>query len=54
MMAQTLDGHQGRTVDGQGGTSTFAFTNLKENIDLPDSQFQFKMPKGVDVVTDGR
>lgn len=42
------------TVDGQGGTSTFAFTNLKENIDLPDTQFQFKMPKGVDVVTDGR
>jgi outer membrane lipoprotein carrier protein len=38
-------------VDGQGGTSTFTFTNLRENVGVPDSRFVFSMPKGVDVVT---
>ena len=40
------------TVDAQGGTSTFAFTKLKENVGLADTQFTFKIPRGVDVVTD--
>ena len=40
------------TVDAQGGTSTFAFTNLKQNIGLADNQFTFKIPRGVDVVRD--
>lgn len=38
-------------VDGQGGTSTFTFTNLRENVGVADSRFVFSMPKGVDVVT---
>jgi outer membrane lipoprotein carrier protein len=38
-------------VDGQGGTSTFSFSNLRENVGVPDSRFVFTMPKGVDVVT---
>jgi outer membrane lipoprotein carrier protein len=38
-------------VDAQGGTSTFSFTNLRENVGVPDSRFVFTMPKGVDVVT---
>jgi len=38
-------------VDGQGGTSTFSFTNLRENVGVPDSRFVFTMPKGVDVIT---
>jgi outer membrane lipoprotein carrier protein len=42
------------TVDTQGGRSAFTFSNLKENIGVPDSQFVFQMPKNVDVdvVTD--
>jgi outer membrane lipoprotein carrier protein len=40
------------TIDAQGGTSTFAFTNLKENVGLADNRFTFKIPRGVDVVTD--
>ena len=40
------------TKDAQGGTSTFRFTNLRENVDIPDKEFVFTMPKGVDVVTD--
>jgi outer membrane lipoprotein carrier protein len=40
------------TIDAQGGTSTFAFTNLKENVGLSDNRFTFKIPRGVDVVTD--
>jgi len=38
------------TVDAQGGTSRFSFTNLKENVGLADKAFEFKMPRGVDVV----
>ena len=41
------------TVDAQGGTSRFSFTNLKENVGLADKDFAFKIPRGVDIVTDG-
>jgi outer membrane lipoprotein carrier protein len=37
--------------DRQGGTSTFRFTNLRENRSLSDKLFEFKVPKGVDVIT---
>lgn len=40
------------TLDAQGGTSSFSFTNLKENISVADKEFAFKIPRGVDVVTD--
>jgi outer membrane lipoprotein carrier protein len=42
-----------QTVDAQGGKSSFSFTNLKENVGLTDKDFAFKIPRGVDVVTDG-
>jgi outer membrane lipoprotein carrier protein len=38
------------TVDAQGGTSRFSFTNMKENVGMADKAFEFKMPRGVDVV----
>jgi outer membrane lipoprotein carrier protein len=38
-------------VDGQGGTSTFRFDNLKENVGVPDKAFSFRIPRGADVVT---
>lgn len=40
------------TVDAQGGKSSFSFTNLKENAGLADKDFTFRIPRGVDVVTD--
>jgi outer membrane lipoprotein carrier protein len=40
------------TGDRQGGVSTFTFSNLRENVGIPDQEFVFKMPRGVDVVTD--
>lgn len=40
------------TIDAQGGTSGFTFTNLKENVGLADKSFVFSPPPGVDVVTD--
>ena len=40
------------TIDAQGGTSTFAFTNLKQNVGLADNEFTLKIPRGVDVVSD--
>jgi outer membrane lipoprotein carrier protein len=39
-------------TDAQGGTSSFAFTNLKENLEPTDKQFVFTIPHGVEVVTD--
>ena len=39
------------TTDSQGGTSTFSFINLKENLGLADKTFEFKIPRGVDIVT---
>jgi len=38
-------------VDTQGGRSSFSFTNLKENRGLSDKEFEFRIPRGVDVVT---
>jgi outer membrane lipoprotein-sorting protein len=40
------------TADSQGGTSTFSFSSLKENVGLSDKEFTFRMPRGVDVTTD--
>jgi outer membrane lipoprotein carrier protein len=37
-------------LDRQGGRSAFAFTNLKENRNLSDTIFDFKVPRGVDVI----
>jgi outer membrane lipoprotein carrier protein len=39
-------------IDTQGGTSSFSFSNLKENVGLADRQFAFDIPRGVEVVTD--
>jgi outer membrane lipoprotein carrier protein len=40
-------------VDTQGGRSSFSFSNLKENQGLTDKNFEFRIPRGVDVVTNG-
>jgi outer membrane lipoprotein carrier protein len=41
------------TRDRQGGDSTLTFTNLKENQGISDKEFAFRIPRGVDVITDG-
>ena len=38
-------------LDRQGGRSTFSFSDLKENRRPPDSLFEFRIPRGVDVIT---
>jgi outer membrane lipoprotein carrier protein len=38
-------------LDRQGGRSTFVFRNLKENRRPSDTVFEFRVPKGVDVIT---
>jgi outer membrane lipoprotein-sorting protein len=40
------------TFDAQGGRSSFSFTNLKENPGLSDKPFDFRIPRGVDVVSE--
>ncbi|HVZ22020.1 MAG TPA: outer membrane lipoprotein carrier protein LolA [Vicinamibacterales bacterium] len=41
------------TKDKQGGESTLTFTNLQENRGISDKDFVFRIPRGVDVLTDG-
>lgn len=41
------------TTDYQGGESTLTFSNMKENRGLADNEFVFRIPRGVDVITDG-
>jgi outer membrane lipoprotein carrier protein len=40
--------------DAQGGRSTFAFSNFKENTGLADKMFQFTIPRGTEVITSGK
>lgn len=43
------------TSDAQGGKSTFTFSRLQENVNIPDKQFVFQIPRGVEVIYgDGR
>ena len=39
-------------VDAQGGRSSFVFSELKENVGMADKDFEFAIPRGVDVITD--
>lgn len=48
---QSLQLREIRSLDGQGGTSSFALGQMKENQGIADSRFEFKIPRGVDVVT---
>ncbi len=50
---QTLQMRALTAADQQGGRSTFAFTNYHENAGVSDKAFEFKIPKGVDVITAG-
>jgi outer membrane lipoprotein carrier protein len=36
--------------DVQGGHSRFQFEDVKENVGVPDGQFRFEVPRGVEVV----
>ena len=39
--------------DRQGGRSSFQFTNFKENLGLSDKLFEFKIPRGAEVIRSG-
>jgi outer membrane lipoprotein carrier protein len=38
-------------IDAQGNRSAFRFSEIRENVGLPDRLFHFEIPAGVDVVT---
>jgi outer membrane lipoprotein carrier protein len=40
-------------ADQQGGRSTFQFANYRENTGIADSAFNFRIPKGTDVIKAG-
>jgi outer membrane lipoprotein carrier protein len=47
-VSTTTMGFRGLAVhDTQGGTSTYRFMNLRENVGLADREFEFTIPKGV-------
>lgn len=50
----TLQLHRLVTTDSQGGTSTFAFRRLRENVGLPPATFTFRIPRGVEVIDGSR
>ena len=50
---ETLQIRQLVAADRQGGQSTFLFSNLKENQKLADKTFEFRIPRGVDVIANG-
>ncbi len=50
---QTLQIRQLIAADSQGGTSTFTFRHLQENIGLSDKMFEFRIPRGVEVIRSG-
>jgi outer membrane lipoprotein carrier protein len=40
--------------DAQGGRSSFAFSNFKENVGLADKMFEFTIPRGTEVISSGK
>jgi outer membrane lipoprotein carrier protein len=40
-------------ADRQGGQNTLTFSNFKENVGLSDKTFEFKIPRGADVIHAG-
>lgn len=40
-------------VEKQGGRSTFVFSRLKENIGIPEKTFEFRIPRGAEVIYAG-
>ena len=49
--AKTMQIRSLTAADQQGGRSTFQFSNYRENTGLADSVFDFRIPKGTDVIT---
>jgi outer membrane lipoprotein carrier protein len=47
---QTLQIRSLVAAEREGGRSTFQFTNYRENTGLADKIFEFRIPKGVDVI----
>ena len=41
------------TVDHSGGTFVFAFTNIRENVGLKDSDFQYRFPRNANIIRTG-
>ena len=37
-------------IDSQGNRTDFTFRGIRENLDIPESQFRFTVPSGVEVV----
>jgi outer membrane lipoprotein carrier protein len=51
--AATLQIRSLTAADQQGGRSTFAFTNYRENTGVADNVFTFRPPRGADVIHAG-
>ncbi len=47
----TFDIVEAAITDPVGNVTTLSFSNLQRNVDVPDDEFRFVVPPGVDVVT---
>jgi outer membrane lipoprotein carrier protein len=46
----TYDIVEAAVTDPIGNVTTLVFTNLQRNVDIPESDFQFTVPAGIDVI----
>jgi outer membrane lipoprotein carrier protein len=51
--AKTLQIRMLMAADRQGGTSIFSFSDIKENTGIADNVFNFRIPRGADVIRSG-
>jgi outer membrane lipoprotein carrier protein len=50
VMRSTYDIVEASVTDPVGNVTTLSFSNIQRNLDLPDDEFRFVVPDGVDVV----
>ncbi len=51
VLRSTYDIVEAAVTDPVGNVTTLSFSNIQRNVDLPDDEFRFVVPEGVDVVT---
>ncbi|MBI3769062.1 MAG: outer membrane lipoprotein carrier protein LolA [Deltaproteobacteria bacterium] len=50
VLRSTYDIVEATVTDPVGNVTTLSFSNVQRNVDLPDDEFRFAVPEGVDVI----
>ena len=51
MSRPAFDIVEAAVTDPIGNVTTLSFSNIQRNVDVPEDEFRFVVPEGVDVVT---